>query len=455
MTSDLLMIIRQIMDQTELPQEIFIEAIEAALYSAAKRRYGSTQGVSIKIDPETGEIQCYVPKKVVEIMYDFAKEIPVEEALKTNPDAQINEIIEVEVDPKEFGRIEAQTARQILVQKIKEAEREQIYQEYKEREGEIITGVVQRIERGNIILDLERTEGILPFSEVFRPHSYRRGDMLKCFILEVQMTAKGPQVILSRIHPALIHRLFEIEVSEVYDGLVQIKAIARDTGERAKVAVTSVDENIDPVGTCVGVKGSRVQTVVRELEGEKIDLVPWSPDPTTFIANALLQNNVLRVNINEDAQSAEVVVPDDQLSLAIGRRGQNARLAAKLTGWRIDIKSESEASAQLKENIADELFQSPRGLSSHPKGEPEESDITLSEPSEESSASSTNGEIDLLELEGVGPKIAEVLKDSGFLTVEAVAGASLKELLSTPGIGAKTAEKIKRSALQTLNVSET
>ena len=431
--NDLLMIIRQIMDQTELPQEIFIEAIESALYSAAKRRYGSTRGVSIKIDPDMGEITCYVPKKVVEIMYNFAKEIPIEEALKINPDAQLNDIIEVEVHPKEFGRIEAQTARQILVQKIKEAEREQIYEEYKAREGEVVTGHVQRIERGNIILDLEKTEGMLPFGEVFHPQNYRRGDILKCLILDVQLNVKGPQIILSRIHPDLIHRLFEMEVSEVYDGLVEIKAIARDSGDRAKVAVTATDENIDPIGACVGVKGSRVQTVVRELEGEKIDLVTWNDDPSIFIANALIQDDVLRVNISKQTQSAEVIVPDDQLSLAIGRRGQNARLAAKLTGWKIDIKSESEASAKLKENIADELFKSP----------PPESDDT------------EYGGTDLVELEGVGPKTAEALKNSGFQTIESVAEASLEELSSVPGIGSKTAEKIQNAALQTVNSSET
>jgi N utilization substance protein A len=447
MTNDLLMIIRQIMDQTELPQEIFIEAIESALYSASKRRYGSTRGVSIKIDLDMGKIACHVPKKVVEIMYNFAKEIPIEEALKIKPDAQLNDIIEVEEHLEDFGRSEAQTARQILVQKIKEAEREQTYQEYKEREGEVVTGHVQRIERGNIILDLEKTEGLLPFSEVFHPQNYRRGDILKCLILDVQLNVKGPQVILSRKHPNLIHRLFEMEVSEVYDGLVEIKAIARDIGDRAKVAVTANDENIDPIGACVGVKGSRVQAVVRELEGEKIDLVPWNPDPSIFIANALIQDDVLRVNISQHTQSAQVIVPDDQLSLAIGRRGQNARLAAHLTGWKIDIKSESEASAQLKENIADELFKSPPSKSE----ETPPHDTLLAE----SEASVHNDGTDLVELDGVGPKTAETLKNSGFQTVAAIAEASLEELASVPGVGSKTAEKIQNAALQTVNSSET
>ena len=427
MTSDLLMIVRQIMDQTELPQEIFIEAIEAALYSAAKRRYGSTHGVSIRIDSELGEIQCFVPKTVVEIMGNFAKEIPIEEALKLKPDAQLGELIEVEVDPKEFGRIEAQTARQILVQKIKEAERRQVYEEYKDREGEVVSGHVQRVERGNLMLDLERTEGLLPFSEMPHPHNYQRGDVLKCLILEVQESTKGPQVILSRTHPTLVARLFEMEVPEIYDGLVRLVAIERDPGDRAKVAVTTSDADIDAVGTCVGVKGSRVQTVVRELDGEKIDLLEWSGDPKVFIANALQPAAVLRV-AHDDAQHAQVVVPDDQLSLAIGRRGQNARLAARLTGWKVDIKSESEAGMQFKEEIVDELFGTDRTAAS---------DVLTQDAKH-----------DLIDLDGVGPKTVTALQESEYGTVELIAKASLDNLVSVPGIGVKTAEKILRAALQ-------
>ena len=429
MTNDLLMIVRQIMDQTELPQETFIEAIEAALYSAAKRRYGSTHGVTIRIDPELGEIKCFVPKKVVEIMQSFAKEIPIEEAVKLKPDAQLDEMLEVEVDPKEFGRIEAQTARQILVQKIKEAERQQVYEEYKDREGEVVTGHVQRMERGSLILDLERTEGVLPFSEMPHPNNYQRNDVLKCLILEVQDSVKGPQVVLSRTHKTLVARLFEMEVPEIYDGLVHLKAIERDPGDRAKVAVTATVDDIDAVGTCVGVKGSRVQTVVRELDGEKIDLLEWDEDPQVFIANALQPATVSRVTIGE-ADNAEVVVPDDQLSLAIGRRGQNARLAARLTGWKVDIKSESEAGSQFKEEIVGELFGT--------------------EPEEVDAASTQDTELDLSELDGVGSKIATALKDSAFPTVELVANASLEDLSSIPGIGVKTAEKIQQSALEIL-----
>ena len=329
----------------------------------------------------------------VEIMQSFAKEIPIEEAAKLKPDVQLDEMIEVEVDPKEFGRIEAQTARQILVQKIKEAERQQVYEEYKDREGEVVSGHVQRMERGSLILDLERTEGVLPFSEAPRPNNYQRNDVLKCLILEVQDNAKGPQVVLSRIHKTLVARLFEMEVPEIYDGLVQLKAIERDPGDRAKVAVTATVDDIDAVGTCVGVKGSRVQTIVRELDGEKIDLLEWDEDPKVFIANALQPATVSRVTIGE-GDSAEVIVPDDQLSLAIGRRGQNARLAARLTGWKVDIKSESEAGSQFKEEIVGELFGT--------------------QPEEAAADSAQDTELDILQLEGVAQKSRSCFKIPNF-----------------------------------------
>ena len=291
-------------------------------------------------------------------------------------------------------------------------------------------------------MDLERTEALLPFSEVPRPHNYRRGDALKCLIVEVSVDQKGPQIILSRTHNGLIARLFEMEVPEVYDGLVRIMAIARDPGDRAKVAVVATDESIDAVGTCVGVKGSRVQTVVRELEGEKIDLLPWNPDPALFIANSLQPANVVRVNINDGNVGAEVVVPDDQLSLAIGRRGQNARLAAKLTGWKIDIKSESEADSLFKEEIAEGLFK---------PVEPESTDLTDESDPDEIPVQSQPTELDLTELEGVGAKTAQLLGDSGFSTVQSIAQATLKELSSLPGIGAKTAEKIHHAASEILS----
>jgi len=357
MTGDLISTVRQMMDQTDLPQEIFLDAIQSALMQAAKRRYGSTESVSIELDPETGEICCYVPKKVVDIMHSFAREIPIEEARKIDPNVKVNDTIQVEADTGDFGRIEAQTARQVLVQKIKEAEREQIYEEYKGREGEIITGYVQRIDRNAIIVDLDRTEGILIDGEFNRNAGYRRGDSLKCIIVGVENDERGLQILLSRNHNDLVVQLFEMEVPEIEDGLVEIRAIARDPGDRSKVAVYTNDSSIDPVGTCVGIRGSRVRTIVDELDGEKIELIRWHEDIQTYIKNSLQPANVSHVNINAEEQSAEVIVPEDQLSLAIGRRGQNIRLSSRLTNWRLNVKGEAEAMEQMKKDVA-QVFKS-------------------------------------------------------------------------------------------------
>ena len=344
--------IRQNTAQTDLPEEVFIEAIEEALRAAARRVYGAEANVSVEINLEAGDIRCYVPKKVVNIMRDFSTEIPIEQAVKLQEDIEVGEMLDVEINPNEFGRIPAQLAKQILFQKIKQAEREKIYQEFEGREGEVVTGYVQRFERGGIILDLEQTEAFLPPRELPRSHNYERGKRLQCLILSVKNEMRGAPIIVSRTHRDLVAVLFEHEVPEIYEGQVQIMAVARDPGNRAKVAVRATEEGIDAVGTCVGVKGIRVQTIVGELDDEKIDLLEWSEDPSVFIANALgARVGVRRVELNEKEQSALVVVPDDQLSLAIGQRGQNARLAAKLTGWKVDIKGESEASVSI-----DELF---------------------------------------------------------------------------------------------------
>lgn len=344
--------IRQNTAQTDLPEEVFIEAIEEALRAAARRVYGADANVSVEINLEAGDIRCYVPKKVVNIMRDFSTEIPIEQAVMLQEDIEVGEMLDVEINPNEFGRIPAQLAKQILFQKIKQAEREKIYQEFEGREGEVVTGYVQRFERGGIILDLEQTEAFLPPRELPRSHNYERGKRLQCLILSVKNEMRGAPIIVSRTHRDLVAMLFEHEVPEIYEGQVQIMAVARDPGNRAKVAVRATEEGIDAVGTCVGVKGIRVQTVVGELDDEKIDLLEWSEDPSVFIANALgARVGVRRVELNEEDQSALVIVPDDQLSLAIGQRGQNARLAAKLTGWKVDIKGESEASVSM-----DELF---------------------------------------------------------------------------------------------------
>lgn len=343
--------IRQNTAQTELPEHVFVEAIEAALRAAARRVYGPDANISVEIDLEKGDIRCYVPKKVVNIMRDFSTEIPIEEAKKFQADVELGQDLNVEINPSEFGRIPAQLAKQILLQKIKQAEREKIYQEFVGREGEIVTGYVQRFERGGIILDLEQTEAFLPPREMPRSKTYERGKRLQCLILSVKNEARGAPVIVSRTHRDLLAMLFEQEVPEIYEGQVRIMAVARDPGNRAKVAVQATEEGIDAVGTCVGVKGIRVQTIVSELDDEKIDLLEWSEDTSVFIANALHPAAVRRVELDEKTKSARVIVPDNQLSLAIGQRGQNARLAAKLTGWKVDIKGESEAAVSI-----DELF---------------------------------------------------------------------------------------------------
>lgn len=346
--------IRQMMGHTDLPEDVFISAIEEALRVIALRHYGSEAKVSIDIQLDREEIKCYVPKTVVDIMQDFSIEIPIEEAQKLNPDAVVGDTVEVEINPDEFGRIQAQLGRQILLGKLREAERELIYNEFEGREGEIIVGYLQRYDGQNAIIDLERTdvlrtEALLPASQIPPSHRYNRGDSLRCLILEIKNSVTGEQIVVSRTHPDLITMLLEQEVPEVYEGQVRVMSAVRDPGYRAKVAVTANEDGIDAVGTCVGVRGARVQAIVRELKNEKIDIIPWDEDPRVFIANALnLKSEVVRrVELNEAENSANVVVADDQLSLAIGRRGQNARLAAKLTGWHIDIKSESEAPVSL------------------------------------------------------------------------------------------------------------
>lgn len=359
MREDLLGIIDQISRQRDLSQDTLIEAIEKALLQVAKKRYGIYKQVSVNINRDTGEIKVIVPKKIVEIMTDFSTQIPIEEALKIDPDAKINQIINVETIPKDFGRIAAQTVKQMVSQKIREAEREIIYEEYKDREGEVISGIAQRYEHNDLIVEIDKTEALLPFKEQIKEEEYRRGDRLRALITEVKLDSKGSQIILSRTHPDLLRKLFEIEVPEISDGLVEIKSIAREPGDRSKIAVTTNAENLDAVGTCVGMRGSRVQMVVHELGGERIDILPWSSVPATFIASALSPaKKIISVSINDSDKSARVVVPDDQLSLAIGRKGQNVRLAAKLTGWNIDIKSQSEAESETKEKIARSIFKS-------------------------------------------------------------------------------------------------
>lgn len=334
--------IEQIGKEKGISKEILIEAIEAALISAYKKNFGTAQNVKVYIERDTGEVKVFAQKSVVENVENELLEISVEEAKKYNPRYQKGDILEIEVTPKKFGRIAAQTAKQVVVQRIKEAERNVIYDEFSGRESDIVTGVIQRIDKKNVYIDLGRVEAILMPTEQTPNEEYIQGNRIKTYILEVKKTTKGPQIFVSRTHPGLVKRLFELEVPEIHDGIVEIKGIAREAGSRTKIAVHSRDENVDPVGSCVGPKGARVQAVVDELNGEKIDIIKWSKDPAQFIANSLSPAKVTSVNVNESEKIANVVVEDYQLSLAIGKEGQNARLAAKLTGWKIDIKSKSK-----------------------------------------------------------------------------------------------------------------
>lgn len=341
-TGELFEALGDIVKQKGIDRELVFSALESALVSAYKKNYGTAQNVKVTVNRETGEIHVYAQKVVTEDVYDNLLEISLEDAKKIDIRYQLNDIVDIEVTPKDFGRVAAQTAKQRVVQEIREAEREIIYQEYITKENDIITGIVQKKEKQNVLIDLGRLETILAPSEQMPNEIYNHGDILKFYVVEVKKTSKGPQIVISRTHPGLVKRLFEMEVPEIFEGIVEIKSISREAGSRSKIAVNSRDENVDATGACVGPKGVRVQNVVNELKGEKIDIVKWSKDPAEFIANALSPSKVISVEINEEERSAKVVVPDHQLSLAIGKEGQNARLAAKLTGWKIDIKSESQ-----------------------------------------------------------------------------------------------------------------
>ncbi|HHY94120.1 MAG TPA: transcription termination/antitermination protein NusA [Firmicutes bacterium] len=343
MNGELVAALEQLERERGVSKERLVEAIEAALISAYRRNFGSSQSVRVEVDPRTGGVRVFSRRTVVEQVEDPRQEVAVEEARTKDPSYQVGDVLETEVTPREFGRIAAQTAKQVVLQKIREAERGMIYEEFSGREGDIVTGVVHRHEHRNVMIDLGKTEGVLPPSEQIPGEVYRQGDRLKSYVLEVRKTTKGPQIVLSRTHPGLLKRLFELEVPEIHDGIVEIKGIAREAGSRSKVAVYCRDPDVDAIGACVGPKGMRVQAIVNELRGEKLDIIRWDVDPEIYVANALSPARAIRVYCDEETHVASVVVPDYQLSLAIGREGQNARLAAKLTGWKVDIKGESQA----------------------------------------------------------------------------------------------------------------
>ncbi|MEF9922098.1 MAG: transcription termination factor NusA, partial [Anaerovoracaceae bacterium] len=328
--------------ERKISKDILIEAIESALVSAYKKNYGTSQNVRVDIDRETGDINVFMKKDIVEEIEDDMVQISIQDAKELDSRYEIGDIIEYQVTPRDFGRIAAQTAKQVVVQRIREAERGMIFDDYVTRQGEIVNGVVQRDSNGTLFINMEKAEGILAVTEQVPGEYYEVNDRLKVYIMDVKKTTKGPQVFLSRSHPGLVKRLFELEVPEIQDGTVEIKGIAREAGSRTKLAVYSEDENVDPVGACVGTRGNRVQNIVDELNGEKIDIITWSEDPAELISSVLSPAKVERVFVSEDDRTATVIVPDYQLSLAIGKEGQNVRLAAKVCGWKIDIKSQSQ-----------------------------------------------------------------------------------------------------------------
>lgn len=413
---ELLMVFAQLEREKGIDQSALVEAIEAALVTAAKKVYGSGTDIYAKLNQETGSIEIYQRKEVTLKVEDEAMQISLLEARQLDPEVMPGDEVEKEIDANEFGRIAAQTAKQVIVQKLREAEREMVYNTYSNRVGEVINGIVHGFSRGAIIVDLGKTEAELPPKEQVPRERYKQGDRIKAYILDVKQNAKGPQVILSRTDIDFLIKLFELEVPEVAENIVEIRSAAREPGGRSKIAVVSHDPNVDPVGACVGVKGSRVQAVVNELRGERIDIIPWLLDPALFVSNALSPAQVTRVIINETEKSMEVIVADEELSLAIGKNGQNVRLAARLTGWNITIKSEAQAE---EEKTAEDI---PEKAAAEQEGRP---DI----------------------LEGLPGKVSAALAEAGLESARSIADASDEDLLNLPGVGPKTVEKLRELAI--------
>ena len=340
---ELILALEELEKEKGIKKEYLLESIETALVTAYKRNFDSSENVKVEMDEKTGATHVYSVKEVVEKVENPVQQISLDDAKKINKTLKIGDQVNIEIVPKNFGRIAAQTAKQVIIQKIREAERDVLYTQYSDRKGEIVSGTIQKADRGIVVMDLGKLEGIMPVKEQIPTEKYRVNDKIKAYVVDVERGEKGaPQVIVSRSHPDFVRKMLEIEIPEIYEGIIEIKSVSRDPGKRCKVAVYSQDENIDPVGSCVGQRGIRIQNIINELHGEKIDVIEWSPDISIFIASALLPAKIMAVDVKEEEKFAQVIVPDDQLSLAIGKAGQNARLAAKLTNWKIDIKSESQ-----------------------------------------------------------------------------------------------------------------
>ena len=414
---ELLQIADAVAREKSIDKAVVIHAMEEAMQRAAKSRYGTENEIRVEIDPKTGETHISRYLHVVDLVYNDKIEISIADARRRNPAAQVGDIIAETLPPIEFSRIATQAAKQVIVQKVRDAERERQYDEYKDRVGEIVNGIVKRVEYGNVIVDLGRAEAIVRRDETLPRENFRYGDRIRAFVYDVRREQRGPQIFLSRTHPEFMAKLFAQEVPEVYEGIVTIKSVARDPGSRAKIAVVSRDASIDPVGACVGMRGSRVQAVVNELQGEKIDIIQWSPDAATFIVNALAPAEVVKVVLDEDAERIEVVVPDPQLSLAIGRKGQNVRLASQLTGWDIDIMTEAAES-------------------------------------ERRQAEFTERSATFMEALDVDEVIAQLLASEGFSSVDEVAFVEPSEIASIEGFDENTAAEIQTRAREHLEKIE-
>ncbi len=412
MISDLSRIIDQVGKDKGIDRNILIETLEQALIAAARKKFGPKPEIEAKYNEEAGELELFQYRMVVKEVKNPPAEISLEEAKALDGGVVVGDSLGTKIDVSEFGRIAAQTAKQVIIQRVKDAERENIYEDFIDRKGEIISGTVQRFERGSIIVNLGRAEAVIPPQELVPRETYKPGDRIRAFVLDVKKIPKGPQIILSRSHPHFPIGLFAMEVPEISEGIVKIVSVAREPGSRAKIAVYSEDSDVDPVGACVGMRGSRVQAVVQELRGEKIDIIPWSEDPASFVCNALAPAEISKVIINQETQSIEVIVEDDQLSLAIGRRGQNVRLAAKLTDWKIEIRSESKV-----ERVVPDL---------------------------DAIASRGMDRVNLIP--GVGEKTAQLLNAAGYMMVSDICQATAEQLSQIEGIGQKKAEKLINAA---------
>jgi transcription termination/antitermination protein NusA len=411
---ELLQIADAVAREKAIDRSIVITAMEDAIAKAARSRYGAETDVHADINSKTGDLRLSRHMLVVDAVENPANQISLESARRHNPAAQLGDTIADALPPLEYGRIAAQSAKQVIVQKVREAERDRQYQEYKDRIGDIVNGLVKRVEYGNVVVDLGRGEAIVRRDEMLPREVFRNGDRIRAYIYDVRREARGPQIFLSRTHPQFMAKLFAQEVPEIYDGIVEVKAVARDPGSRAKIAVISRDSSVDPVGACVGMRGSRVQAVVNELQGEKIDIIPWSPDIATFVVNALAPAEVAKVVLDEDRERIEVVVPDQQLSLAIGRRGQNVRLASQLTGWDIDILTEQEESERRQAEFENR----------------------------------TRIFMDALNVDEV---VGQLLASEGFTSVEELAMVDEKEIASIEGFDADTAQELQNRAREYLD----